>query len=89
MWDDQPFLLAPDFENQRITEIEPLAGFIKSKLVGLYASFATADDTDEKHEIVAQMTMSTASAALLTLGYIAERPSLAEMARELMRRIQT
>ena len=87
MWDDQPFLLAPDFEN-RITEIEPIARYIKSKLIGLYASFATADDPDERHLITAQMTMCTASAALLTLGYIAERPSLSDMARDLMRRIQ-
>jgi len=88
MWNDDLHLV-PDFENQRASEIEPLAEFIKSRLIGFHASFATAADPDEKHEIVAHMTVCTASLCLLTLGYLLESQSPTEMAKELIRRTQT
>lgn len=88
MWEYEPFVV-PDFENRRIIGFEPIAEFIKSRLVALNGAFATSTDTNEKHEIVAQMTMCAASLSLLTLGYVAERDSVIEMTRELIRRTQT
>jgi hypothetical protein len=79
--------LLPDFENERLNQLVPLAEFAVSRLVSLQTSLMTSTDTQERQDIVSQMTLSSAAIAVLTLAYLTERPALTEQAKTILKRI--
>lgn len=82
---DYETVIVPDFENDRIKDIIPVADFIKCRLAQHNLSLLTAQDARERDEHLASMIMCNASLALLSIAYIAETDALIAAAKDLMR----
>lgn len=82
---DYETAIVPDFENDRIKDIIPVADFIKSRLAQYNLSLLTAQDARERDELLASMILCNASLALLSIAYVAEAGTLISAAKELMR----
>jgi hypothetical protein len=75
----------PDFENQKIKDIVPVAEFIKQRLAQHSISLRTSNDQKERDELLASMMLCNASLTMLSIAYIAETDTLISSAKELMR----
>lgn len=82
---DYETVIVPDFENDKIKDVIPVADFIKSRLAQYNLSLLTAQDAIERDELLASMIMCNASLALLSIAYIAETDTLIAAAKDLMR----
>lgn len=82
---DYETVIVPDFENERIKDIIPVADFIKCRLAQYNLSLLTAQDARERDELLASMIMCNASLALLNIAYVAETDTLIVAAKDLMR----
>jgi hypothetical protein len=85
---DYDTVIVPDFENDRIKDVIPVADFIKSRLAQYNLSLQTAQDARERDELLASMIICNASLALLSIAYIAETDTLIVAAKELIREVR-
>lgn len=85
---DYETVIVPDFENDRIKDVIPVADFIKSRLAQYNLSLLTAQDAKERDELLASMIMCNASLTLLSIAYIAETDKLIVVAKELIREVR-
>lgn len=84
-YDDDGYIPAPSY--QRLDEIHSVSSFISKKIIVLRNTIATSDDTDEKIDSIAAMSMCQSSINLLMLAYITEDASFIEQAKHLYRGI--
>lgn len=82
---DYDTVIVPDFENDRIKDIIPVADFIKSRLAQHNLSLLTAQDARERDELLASMIVCNASLSLLSIAYVAENETLIAAAKDLIR----
>ena len=81
-------IVFPDFENVIAGEIPPMASFIKDRLRSSYLSLITAEETAERDQQLAAMTMCGAALALLVISYLSEKTDLLVGAKELVRTLK-
>lgn len=84
---DYDTIVVPDFENEKIKDIVPVAEFIKRRLAQYSVSLRTAQDARERDELLASMILCNASLSLLNIAYVAETHTLITVAKELIREI--
>ena len=82
---DYDTVVVPDFENQKIKDIVPVAEFIKHRLAQHSISLRTSNDQKEREELLASMMLCNASLTMLSIAYLAETDTLISSAKELMR----
>jgi hypothetical protein len=85
---DYDTVIVPDFENEAIHHIVPVADFIKCRLVQQSLSLRTAQDARERDELLASMMLCNASLTLLNIAYIAETDTLITAAKDLIRELE-
>ena len=79
--------LVPDFENEKVSRLTPLADFIATRLMGLSKSLKTAEDDRERDEILCDISLCNASLSLLNFAYLTESDQPMAAAKELMRSV--
>ena len=84
MYDDG-YIPTPSYD--RTDDIIPVASFISKKIIMLKNTIASSNDTDEKIDAIASMTMCQSSINLLMLAYLTEDTSFIEQAKHLYRGI--
>ena len=80
---DDGYIPTPSYD--RLNEIQPVASFISKKIIMLKNTIASSNDTDEKIDAIASMTMCQSSINLLMLAYLTEDSSFVEEAKHLYR----
>lgn len=85
---DYDTVVMPDFENEKIKDIVPVAEFIKHRLAQHSVSLRTAQDARERDELLASMMLCNASLSLLNIAYVAETDTLITAAKELIRELK-